>query len=113
MDFQILETRFDNQVILLALNGKLTAASAPQLRDEFKQLENVSQPKIILNMSEVHFIDSSGLAALVSGLKIVRERGGWLRMANITSPVANILKLSQLERVFSIFPNVETAFEQS
>jgi anti-sigma B factor antagonist len=113
MDFQISETHLDNQFILLTLSGRLTAASSPQLRDEFKQLENVANPKVILDMSAVHFLDSSGLAALVSGLKTTRERSGWLRLAGITPQAANIFKLSQLDRVFSIFPSVETALNHS
>ncbi len=113
MDFQISESHLDGQIILLTLSGRLTAASAPQLRGEFKHFEAVAQPKIILDMSAVQFLDSSGLAALVSGLKSTRERSGWLRLAGVTPQVANIFKLSQLERVFAIFPDVASASNRS
>lgn len=113
MDFQISETHLAGQAILLTLSGRLTAANAQQLRDQMKQYENVAQPKIILDMSAVQFLDSSGLAALVSGLKLTRERDGWLRLAGVTPQVANIFKLSQLDRVLSIFPNVEAASKRS
>jgi anti-sigma B factor antagonist len=60
-------------------------------------------------MRAVSFIDSSGLASLVSGLKLARERGGWLRLAGVNEQVASIFKMTLLDRVFELYPNVDAA----
>ena len=62
-------------------------------------------------MAEVSFIDSSGLAALVSGLKAVRSAGGWLKLAAVSDQPRQVFKLTMLERVFEFYPSVQAALE--
>lgn len=109
MDFQITESKSDKQTSVLALTGRLTAATSPQLRDKIKQLTENSTVYIVLDMKGVPFIDSSGLSALVSGLKSTREGGGWLKLAGVTPTVMQTLKLTNLDRVIISYPSVESA----
>lgn len=109
MDFQFSESKMEDKVSILTLAGRLTAATSPQLRDKLKQLTEENRVNILLDMSAVSFLDSSGLATLVSGLKAARERGGWLKLAGLTPAVLQILKLTQLDRVLGNYPNIETA----
>jgi len=111
MDFQISESKLDDRTSVLTLAGRLTASSSPQLRNKLKKLTEENRINILVDMSAVSFIDSSGLAALVSGLKAARERGGWLKLAGLTPTVLQILKLTQLDRVLGNYPNIEIALQ--
>ncbi len=109
MDFKISEQKTSETSTLLTLTGRLDAASAPQLKTCIKDLVDTGCDKFILDISSVSFLDSSGLAVLVSGLKTIRERDGWLKLAGGNPQVLSIFKMTGLDRVFGLYPNVEEA----
>ena len=109
MDFQISEKQLSPKNAVITLSGRLTAATAPQLRDKIKQFVEADTTELLLDIHAVTFLDSSGLAAMVSGLKSARERGGWLRLAGAAPQVASVFKLTMLDRVFELYPSVEAA----
>lgn len=112
MDFEMYESQLTEKVTLLILVGRFGAASAPQVREKIKQLTDDNHIQIIFDMKAVNFLDSSGLAALVSALKCARKRGGWLRLAGVVDSITSIFKQNQLDRVFAIYPTVEAALSQ-
>jgi anti-sigma B factor antagonist len=108
------ELRFDvrsagERRALITAEGKMTAVTVGPLRTKLKSLATGGTPEVILDLSRVLFLDSSGLAALVSGLKAAREAGGWLRLAGMSDDVKTVFKLTLLDRVFELYPDVETA----
>jgi len=111
MDFQLSEVKINENTTQLDLTGRLTAATSPQVRDKFKQLIDGGRNNILLDMGNVSFIDSSGLAALVSGLKFAREQGGWLRLVHVTDTIMQTLTLTRLNRVLGVYSNVEEALQ--
>jgi anti-anti-sigma factor len=73
-----------------------------------------SAPKVIvIDLAQVDFIDSSGLSALVSGMKAVRKGGGSISLSRPRSQALTALRLTLLDRVFPIFPSIEEALNQS
>ena len=94
---------------VLAVNGRVNALNVAALKARIKALVEEGRTEIVCDLSEVSFLDSSGLSALVSGLKTTRERGGYLRLAGLTRQVASIFQLTMLDRVFELFPTVEAA----
>jgi len=111
MDFQLSEKNLSDRIALLTLTGRLTAATAPQLRDAIKRLVDDRHIELLFDISGLVFLDSSGLAVIVSGLKTTRELGGWLKLAGITPQVSEIFKLTRLDRVFNVYPSVEDALK--
>ena len=109
MDFHISEKQISETSTLLTLTGMLNAASAPTLKTHIKKLIDANRIELILDISAVSFLDSSGLAVLVSGLKATRERGGWLKLAGANSQVVSIFKMTMLDRVFEMYSSVEEA----
>ena len=109
MELEISETALSEKGVLLAVNGRLNATSTQKLKTRLKQLVDSGKVELILDMSSVSFIDSSGLAALVSGLKHARERSGWLKLAGVNEQVAGIFKMTMLDRVFELYPDVDAA----
>ncbi len=99
-----------NQAILRP-NGQVDADSAPSLKALLKQLVDEGARLLIVDLDQVDFIDSSGLSALVSGLKAVRQRGGTLNLCRAHTQALTSLRLTMLDRVFSIYPTVEEALD--
>lgn len=109
MDLEIKPRAISERRGVLTLVGRLSAVSAPDLKRLLKESVEAGRVELILDLGAVTLIDSSGLAALVSGLKSARERGGWLRLAGVNDSVALIFRITMLERVFELYPNVGAA----
>ncbi|HEY3043586.1 MAG TPA: STAS domain-containing protein [Vicinamibacterales bacterium] len=69
--------------------------------------------RLVVDMGDVHFVDSSGLGALVSALKTLKllKGDGDIRLANVQPPVVALLEIIRLHRVFSSYPSVEQAIQ--
>lgn len=96
---------------VIALSGRLTASGAPLLRNAVGDLVMAGEPHIVIDMAELAFVDSSGLGALVGGLKSARVAGGDLRIAAVPDAVRTVLRLTNLDRVLRDYPTPESAFD--
>ena len=93
----------------LIVSGRLDAVTALELKAQFKRLVEAGTVELIVDLAEVPFIDSSGLAALVSGLKATRQAQGTLKLAGLSDQARTIFRLTMLERVFEIYDDAEAA----
>lgn len=93
----------------VALTGRLDFLTSSSARDRFSQAIADGRKKIIVDLAGVTFVDSSGLGALVAGLKSARQASGDLRIAGAPEQTMAVLKLTSLDRVFRIYPTVEDA----
>jgi anti-sigma B factor antagonist len=99
----------DEQTCVISLDGTLNARSADQVKDTFRQAVAEGIRRVVLDLSSVPFIDSSGLAALVSGLKTLNEKTGSLKLASLQSQADLLFKLTMFDKVFEIFADVDAA----
>ncbi len=113
MDFEFTEKMLSPRRVLITCAGRLNAASAPALKARMHELVSHGHVELVCDLSAVSFLDSSGLAALVSGLKSTREAGGWIKLAGMNLQVRSIFTLTRLERVFELYPNVEAALSSN
>ena len=90
--------------------GRLTASGAPRLKQAIMKLIDEGSPRIVVDLAQTDFIDSSGLGALIGGLKAARLAEGDLRLAAANESVKSVLKLTSLARVLRDHPTVEAAF---
>ncbi len=96
-------TREVSGVTLVDLSGKITLGEGGlTLRDEVHKLLAEGQKKIVLNLSDVNYIDSSGLGELVSAYTAVKNAGGELKLLNLTSKVRDLLVITKLVTVFDV-----------
>ena len=72
------------------------------LRDQVKDLLTKGQKKILLNLGDVNYIDSSGIGELVSAYTTVRNQGGELKLLNLTKKVHDLLQITKLYTVFDV-----------
>jgi anti-sigma B factor antagonist len=82
---------------------------APRLREALAQVVPDRASRVVVDLSETDFIDSSGLGALVSGLKSARQAGGDLRIAGAGEQVLTVLSLTNLDRILRPYPTVQDA----
>ena len=80
-----------------------------QFRDRVKNLIADGRTRLVVDLSQVRFIDSFGLGALVSALRVVRAAGGDLKLAAVPSSVGAVLRLTRLHTVFDCHPTMEAA----
>jgi anti-anti-sigma factor len=99
----------DRGLVVATLSGRLNAVSAPEAKDGIKSLVREVSHNLVLDLAELSFIDSSGLAALVAGYKAAMEAGGNLKLASLAPQVAQVLALTHLDRVFEIYAKVDEA----
>lgn len=84
--------------------------SAPLLREAVSDAINSGRPRVVVDLSGIEFMDSSGLGALVGCLKTARQAGGDLRISAPTEQVVMVLQLSNLDRILTSYPTPEAAF---
>ena len=90
--------------------GRLNMVAAPRLRDLVRDLVVQGNPRVVVDLSATEFMDSSGLGALISGLKTARQAGGDLRIAAPGPQVQAVLELTNLSRVLRPRADVASAF---
>src|SRR4051812_17701649 len=99
-------------IIILDLSGRITLGEGSVvLRDTIRDLVGKGQKKILLNLGDVTYIDSSGIGELVSAFTAVRREGGELKLLNLTKKVHDLLQITKLYTVFDIKDDEATAIK--
>ncbi len=88
-------------------SGILDSTQASQFRQEITELVQSSNDIIVVDFKDVTFMDSSGLGALVLALKTIRSVGAQLFLCSINEQISMLFELTNMDRVFEIFPNRE------
>ncbi len=86
-------------------SGILNGMKGNQFRREVSDVVAAGADIVLIDLQEVTFIDSSGLGALVSAMKIVRSAGGKLFICSVNDQVKMLFELTKMDRVFEIFDN--------
>ena len=98
-----------NDIYLLVLSGPLDATCSAQLKDTVSAMIDAQKMKILIDMSAVHFIDSSGLGMLVACLRSATAAGGILKITSLQESPRKLFEVTRLDRVFEIFNDRDTA----
>ena len=103
-------TRQVNGITIVDLSGRITLGEGSVLlRDMVRDLVTKGQRKILLNLGDVTYIDSSGIGELVSAFTTVRNQGGELKLLNLTKKVHDLLQITKLYTVFDVKDDEATA----
>ena len=98
-----LTTRQVGDVTVVDVAGRITLGEgSATLRDAMKDMVSKNQKKILLNLGEVSYIDSSGIGELVSGFTTVTNSGGALKLLNLNKRVKDLLQITKLYTVFDV-----------
>jgi anti-sigma B factor antagonist len=96
-------TRQVDGIMIVDLSGRITLGEGSVLlRDTVRDLISKGNKKILLNLGEVNYIDSSGIGELVSAFTTVRNQGGELKLLRLTKKVHDLLQITKLYTVFDV-----------
>jgi len=99
-----LTSRQVGDVTVIDAAGRITLGEGSSVfRDTIKQLVVSGQKKILLNLAEVSYIDSSGIGELVSGFTTVSNAGGSLKLLKLTNRIQELLQITKLYTIFEVF----------
>jgi anti-sigma B factor antagonist len=105
-----LTNRQVGDVTVIDAAGRITLGEgASTFRDSIKELAAQGNQKLLLNLSEVNYIDSSGIGELVSGFTTVTNHGGQLKLLGLTKRVKDLLQITKLYTVFEVFDDEAAA----
>lgn len=109
MEIEMLEQ--GTEIAVLRLTGRLDLVSAAALRSAVEQATGAGRTHVVVDLSGVEFMDSSGVGALVAGLKRARQSGGELRIACPGEQVAMVLELTNINRILRPYESLDDALE--
>ena len=96
-------TRQVGDVTVVDTEGRITLGDgATTFRDTLRDLANAGNKKLLLNLAEVSYIDSSGIGEMVSGFTTVTNQGGQVKLLNLTKRVKDLLQITKLYTVFEV-----------
>ena len=97
-------------ITIVDLSGRISLGEGSALlRRTVRDLLDNGHTKILLNLGDVNYIDSSGIGELVSGFTAVRSREGQLKLLNLTKKVHDLLQITKLFTVFEVYSDEGTA----
>jgi anti-sigma B factor antagonist len=100
---QISARRIDN-ITIFDVIGDIDLANSPEVRKALlKELKESRVPRVVMNMSRVRYIDSSGVASLVEGLKASRDVGSRFILFGLSPSAREVLQLSRLLKIFEVY----------
>ena len=104
-----MDVRQENSVTVISVEGEVDASNSIDLGDSLDQLLAEGHKKLVVDLGEVGFIDSSGLATLIRVFKHARADSGDVCLASLQPPVKRAFELTRLDRVFVLHPDAATA----
>ena len=101
----------DSGVVVVRPTGRLNMTAARMLREELHALVASGSNRVVVDLSGIDFVDSSGLGAMISGLRAARKSGGDLCITAPNRQAVAVLELTNLKRVLRVSPSPEGAFD--
>jgi anti-sigma B factor antagonist len=99
-----------NSSNVLPLEGEIDLHVSPRIAASLQALIAAKPEQVVVDLSKVSYIDSSGLAVLIEGMQNVTAYGGKFALAGLQETVRPIFEIARLDQVFRIFPDVSAAF---
>ncbi len=101
-----------NDVVVCILDGEIDINTSPELRKACEVLSKNNEKKVLMDLSGVTYIDSSGLATLIEMFQRLKKIGGRLRLSNLNEKVRNVFEITKLYKLFEIFDTRDSALRE-
>jgi anti-sigma B factor antagonist len=106
-----LNTRFNENIIIIDISGEVDLYNSPNIKDMIIDKMNSGYKKIVLNLNDVSYIDSSGIGTLIYCRTTLNQANGQLKIINIKDSVKRIFELTRLVNYFNVFDSEEAAIK--
>ena len=105
-----ISTRVSGSATVIDVTGDITLYSSPEVRKVLLDLLREKRvPRVVINLQNVKYIDSAGVASLVEGLKVSRDLKSGLALYGLGRTTREVLELTRLIKVFEVYENEEEA----
>ena len=104
--------RYDGAAVVLDLGGEIDMKNFVRVRDKFKELYREKPRVLVVNLTAVEFMDSSGLATLVGTLKWCRQNACELKLVGLAQRVRSVFEICRLESIFQIYDSEAEALSE-
>lgn len=101
----------NGDILICAIEGEIDINTSPQLRKEFDNFVKSNEKKVLVEFSNVVYIDSSGLATLIEMFQRLKKIGGQMRFSGMGQKIKNAFEITKLHKLFEIFENKEGALK--
>lgn len=105
--------RNHERAAIIEVRGEVDLYTSPRMRQAIVETALARTPTVVVDLSGVGYMDSSGVATLVEGLQLSRGYGGAFRLAGLGGPVREVFKFAKLEKVFEIYSDATRALAGS
>jgi len=94
---------------VLPLDGEIDLHVSPEVAKSLRAMIENKPKKVVVDLTKVTYLDSSGLAVLIEGMQNVQKYGGKFGLAGVQEDVKHVFDIARLDQVFEIYPDVDTA----
>jgi len=109
IEFEITDHKVDDDTHVVAVTGEIDLFTAPEFKQRMSELIDAGRSRLVVDLSETTFIDSSSLGVLIGAHRRLKLRGGALLVVCENEAIAKTFKITGLDGVFTIAPTVEAA----
>jgi anti-sigma B factor antagonist len=109
---QLVAEQIGEILVVRAMDDRIDAACAIQFKDRMREIAQDNSPRVVLDMSRVAFLDSSGLGAVVAVMKALAPDRR-LELSGLTVNVQKVFRLTRMDSVFTIHPSVPDSLRQA
>ncbi len=110
-EFAISEHPIDDERHVLAVRGEIDLFTAPELKQVLAESIEAGRVRIVVDLTETTFLDSTALGVLIGAVKRLRSRDGALAIVNIDENIAKTFEITGLDQIFTIVPTREEAVD--
>ena len=110
-EFAVTEHPIDGERHVLAVRGEIDLFTAPELKQVLAESIEAGRVRIIVDLTETTFLDSTALGVLIGAVKRLRSRDGALAIVNVDENIAKTFEITGLDQIFTILPTREAAVE--
>ncbi len=102
------KTTINGEYTIIALTGEIDLQTSPEARDQVLELLQ-DRRHVLVDLSGVEYIDSSGIASLVEALQFAKSNGLFFGLVDISEAAQQVIRLARLDKVFALYDTVEEA----
>jgi len=107
----VIDTRREGEAAVVSLQGEVTVFSSPTLRERLQEVLQAGPRRVVLDLSGVLYVDSSGVATFVEALRETRSQQGEMVLAGASERVRGVIEIARLDTLFPMAGTVEEALE--
>lgn len=107
----VLNQRREQGIDIVEIEGRLTLIEVTDAREKLKSIAEAGTGKMVIDLGKTTFMDSGGLAVLISVFKVMQARSGKLVLSAPSTSIQSLIELTRLQHVFEIFQTTDGAVE--